>query len=208
MLRKLQRLAVGSSRISLLLSHPETVEDDPHVASDSASTRIDNFDREWVEWMVTGNDPPDDFAVYLMRRSMTGELPWANERQVLSLPGRLDVDGRELRFISRSVGIRGLDATFVWHPGWPIQHPLVDEGRAAVLWPNPAAVNLGTMPEVHPGEFGLEVDGSFLSYSSAHYARVTEVPLQVGLLPLEIAFTQLSAEVTSDEPVEKPKPAG
>ncbi len=69
-------------------------------------------------------------------------------------------------------------------------------------------MNLGTMPEVHPDEFGFEVDGSFLSYSSAHYARVTEVPLQVGLLPLEIAFTQLSAEVTSDEPVEKPKPAG
>ena len=32
--------------------------------------------------------------------------------------------------MSRKIGIRGLDITMVWHPGWPIAHPLVAEGRA------------------------------------------------------------------------------
>jgi hypothetical protein len=36
-------------------------------------------------------------------------------------------------------------------PGWPIAHPLVAEGRAAVFWPNPSGDRLrAALGEVHP----------------------------------------------------------
>ena len=57
------------------------------------------------------------------------------------LSGYVRVGNRGLRLMSREIGIRGLDITMVWHPVWPIAHPLVAEGRAAVFWPNPAAID-------------------------------------------------------------------
>lgn len=57
--------------------------------------------------------------------------------------------------MKRDLGIRGLDFTVVWHPDWSIEHPLVAEGRAAVLWPNPAAVGFAQLGEVREGEISI-----------------------------------------------------
>jgi hypothetical protein len=50
-----------------------------------------------------------------------------------------------------------LDAAIVWHPGWPIEHPLVAEGRGAVLWPNPAAIDFAALGEVRECEISIVV---------------------------------------------------
>jgi hypothetical protein len=137
-------------KVGLLLSHPDAVDDAPHVARDTAAARFDDFREDWVAWMAAGADPPEDFSVYLTRRSAVGERPWNADGVVLSLPGRVEVAGSEQRFMTRSVGIGGVDATIVWHPGTPLQHPLVQSGRAGVLWPNPAAIDLSRLPVVQP----------------------------------------------------------
>jgi hypothetical protein len=167
-------------KVGLLLSHPEAVGDNPHTAQDLSAARIEEFCQDWVAWMAAGADPPDDFSVYVTRLSILGEQPWTGDMALLSLPGRVDVATQEQRFMTRSLGIRGLDATIVWHPGWPIRHPLVEDRRAGVLWPHPVRIDLSGLPEVHPREFGFVVEPSSLSFSEAEYARVTKVPLQVG----------------------------
>lgn len=170
-------------KVALFLAHPEAEDDNPHVAKDAAARRVTDFRPEWVEWLAAEADPPDDFSVYITRRSVKDEPPFAGERAHVVLPGRVVVDGDEQQFMARSAGIRGLNATIVWHPAWPIRHPLVDEGRAAVLWPNPTAVDLASLPEVHPGEFAFAIDPTTVRLTAAEHSRVTHVPLQVGLLP-------------------------
>jgi hypothetical protein len=64
---------------------------------------------------------------------------------------------RKVRLMKREVGLLGLDATIVWHPGWPIENPLVSEGRAAVLWPNPTAIDFAALGEVREGEISIVV---------------------------------------------------
>lgn len=59
--------------------------------------------------------------------------------------------------MKREIGIRGLDVTVVWHPGWPIEHPLVAEGRAAVLWPNPGVIDFEALGEVREGDVSFMV---------------------------------------------------
>ena len=48
-----------------------------------------------------------------------------------SLPRRIVVGNRELRFVARSFGVRWLDVTIVWHPAWPILHPLFEADQLA-----------------------------------------------------------------------------
>ena len=161
---------------------------------------FDEFCQDWVAWMAAGADPPDDFSVYVTRRSILGEQPWTGDMALLSLPGRVDVATQEQRFMTRSLGIRGLDATIVWHPGWPIRHPLVEDRRAGVLWPLPVRIDLSGLPEVHPREFGFVVEPSSLSFSEAEYARVTKVPLQVGQHHAAAALGQSAVQASGEAP--------
>jgi hypothetical protein len=136
--------------------------------------------------MRDGSDPPSGFSVYACRRSHLSEEPWSADRELLLLPSSIHVDRRELRFFSRSIGIRGLDATIVWHPGWPIRHPLVESGRAAVLWPTPHQANLAQLPEVHPGEFGFAPDGGSMGCTTREFELLTQVPLEIDRPPMAI----------------------
>jgi hypothetical protein len=152
-------------KVGLLLSHPDAVDDAPHVAQDTAAARFDEFQRDWVAWMAAGADPPGDFSVYVTRRNALGGQPWGGDRALLSLPGRVTATGRKQRFMTCTVGIRGLDATIIWHPGSPpIRHPLLEGDRAGVLWPHPTGIDLSRLPVVHPSEFGFAATPSIISF--------------------------------------------
>ena len=60
--------------------------------------------------------------------------------------------------MKRAVGVFGVDAAIVWRPGWPIEQPLVAEGRAAVLWPNPTTIDFAALGEVREGEVRIVAD--------------------------------------------------
>jgi hypothetical protein len=127
------------------------------VAKGPDIARFTFMEPEWLAWLRDCVDPPHGFTVYISRRDPLSLFPWTGPVQRIDLPGTAVIDGREVRFMKRDLGIRGLDITVVWHPGWPIEHPLVDEGRAAVLWPNPAAVNFAQLGEVREGETRIVV---------------------------------------------------
>jgi hypothetical protein len=174
-------------KIGLLSAHPEAVHDNPHVARDPDLPRFASMESEWLDWMREGSPPPDGFSVFVTRRAVADGKRWDGERARIFLP-HVRVGSRDLRYASRSFGIRGLDVTIVWHPGWPIEHPLVEAGRAAQLWPNPVDVDFGALPELNPREFSFVEGIGVLAVTQHEFARMTQNPLKVGLNPIAPFF--------------------
>ena len=104
-------------------------------------------------------DPPDGFTVYVSRRDPLSHVPWTGPVHRIELPSYVMDGYRKVRFMKREVGIFGVDAAILWHRGWPIEHPLVAEGRAAMLWPNPEAIDFTHLGEVREGEVSIVVAG-------------------------------------------------
>jgi hypothetical protein len=142
-------------KVCLLWGHPDSDDDNPRVATGPDIGRFTFMEPEWFTWLRDCVDPPDGFTVYVSRRDPLSLFPWTGPVRRIELPSSAVVDGREVRFMKRDLGMRGLDITVVWHPGWSIEHPLVAEGRAAVLWPNPAAVDFAQLGEVREGEISI-----------------------------------------------------
>ncbi|OBA46586.1 hypothetical protein A5728_10260 [Kocuria sp. ICS0012] len=92
---------------------------------------------------------------------------------------QLIVDGEDLNFMSQSFGFSGVNATIVWHPGWPIAHAQVDTGRAVRLWPNPYEINFGVLPQVHSRELTFW-DGAIVGVGAAdELTQLAQHPLSV-----------------------------
>lgn len=145
-------------KVCLLWGHPDADDDNPHVTRGPGIGRFTFIEPEWLAWMRDCVDPPEGFTVYVCRRDPLSERdPWTGPAHRIELPSFVMVGDRKVRFMKREVGIFGLDAAIVWHPGWPIEHPLVAEGRAAVLWPNPAAIDFAALGEVREGEISIVV---------------------------------------------------
>lgn len=102
---------------------------------------------ERLAWMRDCVDPPERFTVYVCQGICTRIPPGLALVHRIDLPASATINGRTSRFVRRRVGVFGLDAAIVWHPGWPIEHPLVAEGGAAVLWPNPVAIDFAALGE-------------------------------------------------------------
>ena len=173
-------------KVGLLWFHPEAEHDQPQVQQDQDLRRFTCVEPEWLAWLHNGTDPPADFSVFASRRSPLADgVAWSGQTRRIELPGYIRVGDRELRFMSREFGIRGLDATIVWHPGWPIAHPLVVEGRVAVLWPNPTAINFAALGEMHPAEFRFDIFTDSQETTEDTYRRWTrEHPLTEGVSPV------------------------
>lgn len=175
-------------KVGLLNTHPEAVHDSPQAQRDRAFRRHAQVEPAWLEWMKTDTAPPEWFSVFLTRQSVSGGQSWDGEKTLLELPN-VRVGAKNLNYQTWVAGIRGLAVTVVWHPYWPIQHPLVEEGRAAKLWPDPSLVNFALLPEVHPDEFRFLLSGTSVHFTDDdHLRRVAETPLQVGVDVAEHIF--------------------
>jgi hypothetical protein len=145
-------------KVCLLWGHPEADDDNPHVARGPDIGRFTFVEPEWIAWMGDCVDPPDGFTVYVSRRHpLSGCAPSTGAVYRIELPSFVMAGGRAVRFMKREVGLFGLDATIVWHPGWPIENPLVAEARAALLWPGPAAIDFAALGEVREGEISIVI---------------------------------------------------
>jgi hypothetical protein len=147
--------------VALLWAHPEADDDNPQVLRGPDIGKFSFLESDWLDWMRDGRDPPGGFTVYVWRRDpLSGFVQWTGAVHSIELPMSGTVDGRDVRYMKREVGIRGLDATVLWHPGFPVEHPLVASGRAAVLWPDPAAIDFAALGEVRDGECRFVISGT------------------------------------------------
>lgn len=112
----------------LLLAHPEARFSEPDV---SFSAWTENSD-DLYSWMIAGEDPPDGLSVWLTKIDPARERSTAKRR--IPLP-TVVADDRVIQFCDNRVGVRSLDVSLVYHPGWPIAHPQETEGTAVRLWP-------------------------------------------------------------------------
>lgn len=176
-----ESLAWWFLKVALLLKHPEAVHDSPQVQRDPAYQRFDHAEPEWLDWMKAEVAPPASFSVFLTRRSSKGNPPWDGDKLRLGLP-RVSVGSKDLHYQAWGAGIRGLEATAVWHPHWPILHPLVEEGRAVRVWPDPTPVDLAILPEVNSDEFKFFTGGMSICFRNVDEMResVEKKPLQEG----------------------------
>lgn len=177
-------------KVALLTSHPEADHDNPKIQNDPAWTRFGVIEPAWLDWMRTGSAPPKDFSVFATRRLVEGEQPHVDEELRLMLPS-VAVDGEDLRYMVRSIGFRGFEVTIVWHPGWPIRHPLVETGRAAQLWPSPNAVDFSGLPEVNPEEFKFQV-GLPMTFTEGSFIQASSEPLTVETELFKVPFGELN----------------
>ena len=67
-------------------------------------------------------------------------------------------DGRKIEFRVKRAGLRSLDVSLLYHPGWEIAHPLEADGRALRLWPrevDSGVADSASLQPVHPQGYGL-----------------------------------------------------
>ena len=81
-----------------------------------------------------------------------------------------------------------MDVTIVWHPAWPILHPLFEADQLAVLWPHPTAVDFDRFPEVHPRAFAFVVRLGTRIMTDAEFEEATKTPLSVTTVPFAQFF--------------------
>lgn len=152
----------------LLLSHPQITTSDPG----SAPTTWEP-DPKLYTWMFESQPAPPDISVWLLRVDLTAISPIT---QWIPLPVVV-ADGRTLRFRSQQVGLGRVEAHLVHHPGWPISHPLEDQGRALRLWPSTAsALDIASLPEVPANEVRW-LTGPQVHFVPDTYWRLVRQPL-------------------------------
>lgn len=180
-------LARWQLKVGLLSAHPAADHDHPGLQRDQDLPRLPIVRPEWLEWMRTGGEPPAGFSVFVTRRHLRGEDAPPAVKQHIVLP-QLIVDGEDLNFMSQSFGFSGVNATIVWHPGWPIAHAQVDTGRAVRLWPNPYEINFGVLPQVHPRELAFRDGAAVVVDSADELAQCAQHPLSVDYDPSAAFF--------------------
>lgn len=169
-------------KVAVLLLHPDAESDSPQAQA-IHPPRGDQLRPEWIEWMRLGTEPPIEFSVYATRVDASNTVSSTGGHEMrIELPRGIAVGSRRLHFLAQTVGVGWLRADIVWHGDWPILHPLVDDGRAVVLWPDPGAIDLSSLPVVHPGEFSFAIGGCQIVTSDDGIRR--SLPLQVEMSPL------------------------
>jgi len=125
-------------------------------------------------WIVTGTEPPPGFSLWVARADH--EHPSRVESRRIPVP-IVVADGRTTAFQVFRCGVRFLDVTLAYHPGWEIAHPLEIERRALRLWPfDRSPVNLGSLPAV-PTRDTVWIDGPTLEFAPGHYGAVPLPPI-------------------------------
>ncbi len=172
-------------KVGVLWAHPESSHDHPGVDRDDSRSRLDSITPEWLSWMVEETEPPDAFSVYVQRQPVRDDEPVeVIPPQHVHLPGEVVVDHARHQFAARAFGLRSLRVTIVWHPGWPINHPLITYGKAVRLWPNTTGAELGSLPVISPKAVEFVVVPGSVQTSGADYALLAPThPLGANPLP-------------------------
>lgn len=173
-------LGVWLLKTWLLLAHPAAVHPRDH-----SPVLWHEADPSLWSWIADESSPPNGLSVWLGRRDDEGAGP--GSPRVLRLP-RIELPGHSLQFQIYQLGLRSLDVTLAYHPGWAIIHPLEQEGRAVRLWPlTPArALDLRQLPAVPPRDT-VWLEGPTLRFEPGRYE-------QGGLPPLDVTFDHLGFE--------------
>lgn len=170
----------------ILEMHPRTRLDHPRLESEDADFRwpepLPQFCYGWMIADVPLPDPPLDLSLWVYRRDLDdGDV--VESRSGIPVPTVVEDGGRPIAFRCHQSTMHGLGFDLVYHPGWPILHPLEADGRAVRLWPvdAPQPLDVGALPVVPTSEL--------VTWSRGARARLAPGLLGSGRLPpLTVGF--------------------
>jgi hypothetical protein len=125
--------AVGMwlTKVLLLLGSPNARHEQERI--DEVAVRFDSSEPDYT-WMIDGSPPPADLSLWVFN----GTFDDATTRYKVPVPRSVvGADGNRTVFRFMMLGTEGLCATLLAHPGWPVRHPLVEEGQAWELLHDP-----------------------------------------------------------------------
>lgn len=129
----------------LLTAHPSTRYGDQAIDRHALRWDPDESPPQWYyRWLVTGEEPPEGLSLWLHRTDEAAEDPGTPEHTV-PLP-TVTADGEVVDFVCFQQSFHGVHITLVIHPGWPVIHPLEEDGRAVRLLPAVGAQDLAALP--------------------------------------------------------------
>ncbi|MCT2587560.1 hypothetical protein [Actinophytocola gossypii] len=161
----------------LLLSHEETVDSAVGVSPERWDLR--QVPDDLYSWMVTGESPPGGLSVWFARRSDTA-VPAISDPPVMFLPIVI-ADGRETRFMMKRACLKFCEVTLVYHPGWPIEHPLEATSETVRIWPtSEEGLDLSALRGTNPWPT-MWVPGPKLRFADGAY-RSASLPSPQNLL--------------------------
>jgi len=128
------------AKVLLLLGHPSARYEHPVI--DDRAVRFRGA-LPTYHWLVNGGPPPASLSLWVFNASEAKEAAtW-----VLPVPRTVYTsDGLSADYTFLRHGGRGLSATLLEHPGWPVDHPLVASGQAWELIHSPHAGDLSSLP--------------------------------------------------------------
>lgn len=158
----------------LVLSHEDTV--DLAVGVSPARWDLKLVPDDLYSWMVTDEAPPGGLSVWVSRRSDTA-VPVSSSPLTMYLP-TVVADGRKAQFMVTQAGVKFLAVTLVYHPGWPIEHPLEATSEAVRIWPPSGnSLDLVSLRETTPSAVRWR-PGDELRFADGAYGSVALPSLQ------------------------------
>lgn len=178
-------LAKWLVKVGVLWAHPESSHDHPDVNRDDSRPRLVTITPDWLSWMAEETEPPDAFSVYVQRQPVRDDEPVeVIHPQHIHLPHEVVVDHTRVHFAARTFGLRSLRVTIVWHPGWPIDHPLLADGKVIRLHPTDTAAELHSLPVISPKAAEFMVVPCSVQTSAEDYQRLAPThPLGASPVP-------------------------
>jgi hypothetical protein len=162
----------------LLLANPQAESSWP--GRSRTHFDLDAIPEDLYGWMIGGDRPPEGLSVWIQRQDVS--LPRAEETATLFLP-EVVLGGVRTRFQAFRCGVRFLDVSVAYHPGWPIEHPLEADGRALRIWPPPpGGCDLGSLPAVPERTFNWACGPTLWLEGTALPARLPELSTSLDLL--------------------------
>lgn len=164
------------AKILLLATHPLAHHQHPEINKHQI---VGDWATKDYAWLIDGTPPPADLSLWAFRAE---QKKGTSTAQVM-LPKVVQLDdGNIARFPMTMITLDGICLTLVYHPGWPIDHPLVANGSAWELLHNPLKGNLADLP--------------LMPFNSINWYRPSTVVLADGLkldgtLPALGSFTGL-----------------
>lgn len=129
----------------LLTAHPAVRYGDASIDPHAMRWDLEECPpQRFFSWLVTGDEPPEGVSLWLHRTDEKAEDPGATEH-VMPLP-TVTADGEVTDFVCFHTSFHGIHVSLVVHPGWPIVHPLEEDGRALRLLPASGAKDLSALP--------------------------------------------------------------
>jgi hypothetical protein len=164
----------------LLLAHPEARESDPEVTP----ARWDLVSDDLYSWMVTNQPSPAGLSIWITRRAEQGPQPAVTVH--IPLPTVM-AEGRKIQFRVKRAGVRFLDVSLAYHPGWEIEHPLEIGGRALRLWPREpqTEADFASLPPVYPKEMAW-LKGPTLYFLPGALGSAELPPLSSSFDPMDL----------------------